>query len=131
MNSTTIMIICVVILAGAIGLHYFRKRSQEKMFIEMRENSRQIPKQKRNSFLLLMFKESLNPENIKKRNEPPNLAKFSNPKYLEANLLRMSSALKNPEKVTDKTLKRAIKMYDKYVVWEKEQAEAAKQEKEK
>lgn len=120
MDTTSWIIIGVVAcigIGGAIALYHYRKKSMTKLFHEVYANSRQVPKQKRKSFLLLMFKESLsNPKNKNK-----SMANLSNPKYVEVQLLQMSRILKDPSKVKDKTMKRSLAVLDEYMKWEKEQ----------
>lgn len=121
MDTTSWIIIGVVAcigIGGAIALYHYRKKSMTKLFHEVYANSRQVPKQKRKSFLLLMFKESFT--NAKKK-KGKSMANLSNPKYVEVQLLQMSRILKDPSKVKDKTMKRSLAVLDEYMKWEKEQ----------
>ena len=86
------------------------------MFEQISQSSKQVPKQRKHSFILFMFKESILSAKNKKANPQ---GKMNNPKYVESQLLQMGSILKDPSKVTDKNMKRALQMYDAYLQWEK------------
>ena len=120
MHTTTKWIIILVILVLAIiGLVFYlryRRKQLYKMFEQVAESSKQVPKQKRRSFILLMFKESMISAKNKKSNPQ---SRMNNPKFLEAQLIQMGSILKDPSKVTDKKMKQVLRMYDTYIQWEK------------
>ncbi len=120
METNTIIIIVVAVLAIVIaGIVYIRynKKQMDEMFQQTRELIYQAPKSKKNSFLLLVFTES-----IKNKKDPDAFQKkLSNQKYVNAQLVKMTQALKNRGDVTDKKLKRALGLYDNYYKWEKNQ----------
>lgn len=123
MNSTTLITIGFIIVL-AIGaffiLNYFRKKNQEQLFAQVFETSRQVPKQKKNSFLLLMFKESLVQSKRKSKKKSAAISgNLNNPKYLEVQLIQMGNILKDPSKAKDKTIKRALFLLKEYYAWEK------------
>ncbi|WP_026477105.1 hypothetical protein [Alkaliphilus transvaalensis] len=120
MNTTTILVIgtVIIILGLAIAYFYFKKQNLEKFYHQVFEQAKQVPKQKRNSFLLLMFKESL-AASMKKSNKNSYANKFQNPKYLDIQLVQMSNILKDPSKVQDKVMKRALDLFKNYQTWEK------------
>ena len=84
------------------------------MFAQVQEQVRQVPNQKRQSFTLLMFRESVL---AAKSKTPVSQSRFTDPKILDAQLVQMSSILKDRSKVTDKQMKQALQMYDSYVAW--------------
>ncbi len=116
--DSTVWIIIGIILVGAIvgGVFYYRKRSKEmfQMFAQVQEQVKQVPNQKRQSFTLLMFRESVR---AAKSKTPVSQSRFTDPKILDAQLVQMSSILKDRSKVTDKQMKQALQMYDSYVAW--------------
>ncbi len=62
MDTTTMVIIGVTIallIGGAYFFVRYRKTKLEELFVQVYETSKQVPKQKKNSFLLLMFKEAM------------------------------------------------------------------------
>ena len=131
MNTTSMVIwglvICVTI-GALVALNYYRKKNIEKLFEQVYESAKQVPKQKKNSFLLLMFKESLASAKKKKKNKSKTgLEQLNNPKYLEIQLMQMSSILKDTSKVQDKTVKSALTMLNDYLVWEKAKNSQTKQ----
>jgi hypothetical protein len=120
MDMTTVFTVGAILSLGGgagVALYYYRKRNIEKLFTQTYDMIKQVPKQKKNSFLLLMFKESLAVS--KKKDKASFSGKFSNPKFLEIQLVQMANILKNPEKVQDKTLKRALTLVSQYQAWEK------------
>lgn len=124
MDTTTWMIIGAVIIIGAgAGLYYYRKRSLTKMFAEVYQNSHQIPKQNKKSFLLLMFKESLTKPKDKTKKPGDNL---KNQKFVQIQMIKMNKVLKDTSKVTDKPTKRALVVLADYEKWEKKLVEAKK-----
>jgi hypothetical protein len=85
------------------------------MFEQISESSKQMPKQKRHSYLLFMFKESI----LATKNKKTNLqSRMNNSKFVESQLIQMGSILKDRSKVTDKNMKRALQTYDAYLQWE-------------
>jgi hypothetical protein len=121
MGSTSTILIIILVLAvigGAVAYVYYRNKSLNKMFDDVYHSQIQVPPKKRVSFLLLMFHESV-ASSKKKSKQPANMGKFNNPKYLEVQLLQMSTILKDRSKVKDKTMKRSLQLLDAYLVWEK------------
>lgn len=120
--ETALWILGIVVLLLAIGygvFMFYQKRNLEQFFNQLHHETKAVPAKKKNSFLLLMFKETL--QNAGKKNSQEALAaKFQNPKYLELQLIQMATILKDVSKVEDKTIKKALTMYDRYLVWEKE-----------
>ena len=128
MDITSIITVGAILSAGAglgVAFYHYRKRNVDKFFNQVYDQTKQIPKQKKNSFLLLIFKESLSAS--KNKSNPSAFAnKLQNPKFLEVQLIQMSNILKDRSNVQDKTMKRALSLLDHYHGWEK-----AKQAKEK
>ncbi|MFT9493989.1 hypothetical protein [Anaerosolibacter sp.] len=121
MDMTSVFTVGAILSLGGgagVALYYYRKRNIEKLFNQTYEMIKQVPKQKKNSFLLLMFKESL-AVSKKKSDKASFSGKFNNPKFLEIQLVQMANILKNPEKVQDKTIKRALNLVSQYQAWEK------------
>src|SRR5690606_3441462 len=112
MDITKVFIVGVI-LSLIVGLgaafYYYRKRNLEKFFNQVYEAAKQVPKQKKNSFLLLMFNESLSASK-NKSNSTSFTSKFNNPKYLEIQLLQMSKILKDSSNVKDKVIKRSLSL---------------------
>lgn len=105
-------------VVGGIIFYRKRKKSLDEFFGQIYLDSKQIPKQKKNSFLLLMFKESVSAS--KKKGDMSSFAnKIQNPKYLNVQLIQMATILKDPSKVKDKKMKKALTLYDSYLKWEK------------
>jgi len=125
------MVIIGVTIALLIGGAYFfvryRKTKLEELFIQVYETSKQVPKQKKNSFLLLMFKEAMS---AKKKSDNI-MTKLNNKKYLEAQMVKMTHILKDPSKVKDKNMKKALHVLKDYHVWEKEKKTLNKASKQK
>lgn len=119
MNINSMLIVGAVLSLGVgIGttFYYYRKRNQEKLFNQVFEETKKVPKQKKNSFLLLIFKESLS-ASMKKTNS--SASRLQNPKYLDIQLVQMSNILKDSSKVQDKITKRALHLLSEYQAWEK------------
>lgn len=120
MDITKVFIVGVI-LSLIVGLgaafYYYRKRNLEKFFNQVYEAAKQVPKQKKNSFLLLMFNESLSASK-NKSNATSFTSKFNNPKYLEIQLLQMSKILKDSSNVKDKVIKRSLSLLSAYQTWE-------------
>lgn len=115
---TVVIILALVIGAGAV-FYYYKKRNLEKFFNQIYEEAKQVPKQKKNSFLLLMFKESVSASK-NKSNSSTLASKLKNPKYLNIQLVQMSRILKDTSNVEDKTIKKALNLLKVYQTWEKE-----------
>ena len=127
-NGFIIGAILVIIAIGAlVALFYFKKRNVEKLFIQTHEMAKQVPRQKKNSFLLLIFKESLSASKNKK-NANSLATKLNNPKFLNIQLIQMSKILKNTSEVKDKKVKRALTLLDQYKEWEKAKVAKSKTE---
>lgn len=117
-NIYTVGIILLLIVAAGVIFYYFKKRNIEKFFSQVYEQTRQVPRQKKNSFLLLLFKESiLASKNKSKQSSFAN--KLQNPKYLETQLVHMSRILKDSSNVKDKTIKKSLSLLKSYQQWEK------------
>ncbi len=123
MSMTTIGIILVLVIGAAIGLYYYRKKSVLKLFEEVYMNAHQIPKKQKNSFLLLMFKESMSKPKDKTKKPGDNL---KNQKYVQIQMIQMSKVLKDTSKVTDKATKKALTLLNDYQKWEQEKINKAK-----
>ncbi|MBS7525314.1 hypothetical protein KHM83_01340 [Fusibacter paucivorans] len=121
-NTNTILIVILVlaVIGGAGAYIYYRNKNMNKLFNDVYNSQMQVPPKKRISFLLLMFHESI-ASSKKKSKQPANMGKFNNPKYLEVQLLQMSTVLKDRSKVKNKTMKRSLQLLDAYLVWEKKQ----------
>lgn len=119
MHITTWIVILVILILAIIGFIFylrFRRKKMYQMFEQVFESSKQIPKQKKYSFILFMFKESVISSKNKKANPQ---SRMNNPKFIETQLIQMGSILKDPSKVTDKKMKQALQLYDAYIKWEK------------
>lgn len=136
MNVTTMIIIGVILLGvGAFfAFNYYKKRNLEQLYTQVYETSRQVPKQKKKAFLLLMFKETMaaSMKKSKKSKSPTTAGMLNNPKYLEIQMMQMTKILKDTSNVKDKTIKRSLVLLENYQKWEdKKHADAklASQEK--
>jgi hypothetical protein len=120
MDWTTTLIIGTAITAFAVGayfaLNFYKKRNIEKLFNQVYEMAKQVPKQKKHSFLLLMFKETMTP---RKKKDPSINDRLGNQKYIEVQLIQMTNILKDTTNVKDKVLKNALKLFKDYLAWEK------------
>lgn len=122
MDITSVFTVGAILSLGAgvtITFYHYRKRNLEKLFSQVYETAKQTPKQKKNSFLLLMFKESLSASKHKS-NTTSIAGKLNNPKYLEIQLVHMSKLLKDSSKIQDKTIKRSLRLLKDYQAWEKD-----------
>lgn len=118
--------VSIILIVGAIvAFTLFRKHQIEKLFSQVFVTSKQVPKQKKKSFLLLMFKESMT--SAKKKSKSSNVGSLNNPKYLEFQLIQMSSILKDTSKVKDKSVKNALRLLNDYLAWEKKKFANEKQ----
>lgn len=112
----TVFVILIIVIIATIFYLRSRKKKMYQTFEQIFESAKQVPKQKKNSFILFMFKESIISSKNKKVNSK---IKINNPKFLESQLIQMGSILKDPSTVTDKNMKQALKIYDAYIQWEK------------
>lgn len=124
MDTKTMIIYVLIALAGsgAIAWYYYRKKSAIRLYEEVFEQAKQVPKQKRMNFLLMMFRDSV----AAQKKKTQSMARYSNPKYVEAQLLLMNKALKDRKSVKDKNLKKALIILDNYLSWEKKKFSAKK-----
>lgn len=130
MSSTVLIIIGIItVLLLAIGtvIHFYKKKNVEQLFRQVYESSKQIPKKKKNAFLLLMFVETMA---ASKKKQNVNLGKLNNPKYLELQLLQMNKILKDPKNVKDRNTKYALTLLKEYLVWEEKKKQEANKTKE-
>jgi hypothetical protein len=116
-NMIIIGVTTALIIGGAIAFYYYRKRSLTKLFDQVYESSKQVPKQKKTRFLLLMFLETM-AASKKKTKSTANVNKLNNPKYLELQLLRMSKILKDGPKGQNKKTKQSLRLLKDYLAWE-------------
>lgn len=118
MNGWVIAGLVLVLGIGAgVAFIYSRKKGMENLFNSVYENAKQVPKKKRRSFLLFMFKETITaPRNKKKAAAHGN--KLNNRVYVETQLIKMTNILKDPSKVTDKKIKRSLTLLKEYTIWE-------------
>lgn len=112
----TVFVILIIVIIATIFYLRSRKKKMYQTFEQIFESAKQVPKQKKNSFILFMFKESIISSKNKKVNSK---IKINNPKFLESQLIQVGSILKDPSTVTDKNMKQALKIYDAYIQWEK------------
>jgi Flp pilus assembly protein TadB len=121
MENLGLIIFGVLLAVGAgvvVYLNYNRKRNLNKLFEQVAEALKTIPKQKKNNFLLFMFKDSMSASK-KKTKTTSALEKNMSPKQLEIQMIQMATILKDRSKVTDKKTKNALKLLDDYLAWEK------------
>lgn len=122
MENLGLIILGVLLAVGAgvvFYLNYNRKRNLDKLFVQVSEALKTIPKQKKNNFLLFMFKDSMSAASKKKSKQSSALEKNMSPKQLEIQMIQMATILKDRSKVTDKKTKNALKLLDDYLAWEK------------
>lgn len=121
--DTTTWIVIASVLALSVGgaVFYYRRKNKEvqQLFQQIAESVKQVPQQKKQSFTLLMFKESIRAAKNKESNM---MRRINDPKQLEIQLIQMGSILKDRTKVTDKQMKRTLQMFDSYVAWERKQS---------
>lgn len=120
MTNTSMIIIAVItalLLAAIIAIYFYKKKNILKLFEQVYETSKQVPKQKKNSFLLLLFNETLS-ESLKKTKSNTNIAKLNNPKYLDIQLMKMSNILNDSSNVKDKTMKQSLNLLKDFLKWE-------------
>lgn len=120
MSTTTMIVLAVitvlVILAG-IGVHFYKKKNIAKLFESIQFNMHQVPKNKKNGFILLMLMETMTAP-MNKSKAAAQMSKLNNPKYLNIQMLKMNNILSNPDDVTDKRTKQALKLHKQYKAWE-------------
>lgn len=108
--------VVLLIIAGLIVFMRLRRKKLYQMFEHIFESAKQVPKQKKHNFILFMFKESLYYAKNRKVNPE---SRMNNQRLVETQMIQMGSILKDRTKVTDKTMKQALSMYDAYLKWEK------------
>ncbi|SRR6056297_1336496 len=118
-NTNMIIAIAITIAAigAAIAAYYYKKKKLKELFEQAYEYAKQVPKQKKNSVLLLMFMEAVSASKNKSKSSAGN-NKLSNPKYFEIQLIQMSKILKSDKKSRDKKTKRAFRLLKDYQAWE-------------
>lgn len=131
-------VLVVLLIGGAVGLYFYKKRNLVTLFNQVYVMSQQVPGKNKNSFLLLMFKESMSAskskgklkELIKNKGKAQDNglnSKLNNPKYLQVQMIKMASILKDPSKVNDKTMKKSLLVLKDYQAWEKAKHAKAKE----
>lgn len=125
-NMVIIGAIATVGIGSAVAWYYYKRRNLVALFDHVHETSKQIPKQKKNSFRLFMFKEALSASK-KKSKSTTGAGKLNNPKYIEIQMMQMSQILKDRSKVQDKTIKKSLLLLDDYLAWEEKKNAKAKQ----
>lgn len=125
-SMVTIGVVLILGIGGAVAFYFYRKRNIVNLFNHVYDASRQVPKSKKNSFLLFMFKESIT-SSKKKSKKATSPAKLNNPKYLEIQMMQMAHILKDSSKVKDKSIKRALNLLTEYLKWEKAKYAKAKE----
>jgi len=122
MDLTKWIILGVGIVALVVAAVLFYRKRQKAVvegFVQITEMLKQVPKQKKQSFILFMFRESARAG----KNKSASLqSKMNDPKYVEVQLLQMNMLLKDRTKAKDKKTKQALQMYDAYLAWEKSKA---------
>ena len=108
--------VSIAAVAGLVVYYLKRQKAMYEGFEQVASILNQVPKQKKNYFILFMFRESAR---AGKNGEVNIQKKLNDPKNLELQLLQMSMILKDRSKVKDKNNKRALRMYDAYLNWEK------------
>ncbi len=116
-NMIIAIIMTFVAIGAVIAAYYYKKKNLNKLFEQAYEYAKQVPKQKKNSVLLLMFMEAVSASKNKSKSAAGN-NKLSNPKYFEIQLIQMSKILKSDKKGWDKKTKRAFRLLKDYQAWE-------------
>ncbi len=109
-------VVLVAIIAAAIVFFLKRQKTLNQGFEQIMGMLKQVPKQKKQSFILFTFIESVRSQKNKNANSQK---KMNDPKYVEVQLLQMNMVLKDRTKAKDKKTKRALQMYDAFIRWEK------------
>ncbi|BES63957.1 hypothetical protein SANA_03960 [Gottschalkiaceae bacterium SANA] len=120
MDNMTMAIIggtTVLVIGAVVALYSYKKRNMTKLFDQAYESSKQVPKQKKNSFLLLMFMEAVSASKKKSKSDI-NANKLNNQKYLELQLMKMSKILKDGPQGQDKKTKQSLSILKSYLEWE-------------
>ena len=108
-------IIAVVLIAGYVGLIFFNKSRMGKLFEQIYQSAKQVPKQKKNSFVLLMLVETISSS---RKGSKTTSSKLNNQKYIEFQMIQMSRILNKSVSPPDKRTKQALKMLSNYQNWE-------------
>lgn len=122
MDNMTLAIIggaTVLVIGAVIASYFYKKRNITKLFEQAYETSKQVPKQKKNSFLLLIFTEAIS---TSKKKSEASANKLNNPKYLELQLMKMSKILKDGSNDQDKKTKQALRLLKNYQEWEEKKS---------
>ena len=126
MDLTKWIILGVGLVAIIVGAFLFIRKRQKALnqgFEQVAEMLKQVPKQKKQSFVLFVYRESAKAG----KNKNVNLqSKLNDHKYVEVQLLQMNMILKDRKKAKDKKTKQALQMYDAYLAWEKSKASKSK-----
>ena len=126
MDLTKWIILGVGLVAITVVAILFIRKRQKAMtqgFEQITEMLKQMPKQKKQSFILFTYRESARAG----KNGKANLqSKMNDPKYVEIQLLQMNLILKDRTKAKDKKTKQALQMYDAYLTWEKAKVSKSK-----
>ena len=113
----------VAIIVAAVMFFLKRQKAVTKGFEQINEILKTVPKQKKQSYILFMYRESARAG----KNKNASLQnKMNDPKYVEVQLLQMNLILKDRTKAKDKKTKQALQMYDAYLNWEKSKASKSK-----
>ena len=113
----------VAIIVAAILFYRKRQKTVTQGFEQVTEMLKQVPKQKKQSFILFTYRESAR---AGKNKDASFQNKMNDPKYVAVQLLQMNLILKDRTKVKDKKTKQALQMYDAYLAWEKSKAAKSK-----
>jgi len=113
----------VAIIVAAVLFLRKRQKTAIQGFEQINEMLKQVPKQKRQSYVLFMYRESAR---AGKNNDASLQKKMNDPKYVDVQLLQMNMILKDRTKAKDKKTKQALQMYDAYQTWEKSKAAKSK-----
>lgn len=108
-------IIAVVLIAGYVGLIFFNKSRMSKLFEQIYQSAKQVPKQKKNSFVLLMLVETISSS---RKGSKTTSSKLNNQKYIEFQMIQMTRILNKSVSPPDKRTKQALKMLGNYQNWE-------------
>jgi hypothetical protein len=120
----------VLVIGAVVALYFSKKRNMTKLFDQAYESLKQVPKQKKKSFLLLMFMEAVSTSK-KKSNSDIDANKLNNPKYLDLQLMKMSKILKDGSNNQDKKTKQALSLLKNYQEWEEKKKSSDQESKQK
>jgi len=116
-NLMIIIGIALLIIIGMVAAVYFIKRKNiTKFFEQISIHTKQVPKSKKASFILLMITQTLAGSNKKTRASLS--ANMNNQKFVEVQLLKMTKILKDPTGDHDKRTMQALDLFKKYQAWE-------------